>query len=176
MADRAQDQWARWVLHEQFGGHPDGHDRFFERMAPIRERVLDNAAVRPGGTVLDVGCGSGLIAFGALERVGATRRVIFGDVSEDLLDHCRAEAGRAGVLDRWTFLRAPADDLSAVADDSIDAVTTRSVLIDVDNKHRALDEFRRVLRPGGDCRSSSPSTASAGRTRRATRRLDWRRR
>jgi arsenite methyltransferase len=42
--------------------------------------------------VLDVGCGDGLIAFGALDRVGEEGQVIFSDISQDLLDHCRSLA------------------------------------------------------------------------------------
>jgi SAM-dependent methyltransferase len=42
-----------------------------------------------------------------------------------------------------------ADDLHGIADDSVDIVTTRSVLIYVDRKDRAFAEFFRVLRPGG---------------------------
>jgi SAM-dependent methyltransferase len=117
-------------------------------MRDIRDRVLGNAAVEPGMTVLDVGCGSGLIAFGALDRVGADGAVIFADVSAELLEHCRAEAERIGAPDRCRFVQAPADDLSAIEDGSVDAVTTRSVLIFVADKRRAFAEFHRVLRPG----------------------------
>ncbi len=99
--------------------------------------------------MLDVGAGDGLIAFGALDRVGEAGAVIFSDISRDLLDHSRSLAGRMGVLDRCRFLNAPADDLSALADASVDVVTTRSVLIYVAAKDRAFREFHRVLRPGG---------------------------
>ncbi len=46
-------------------------------------------------------------------------------------------------------MNAGAEDLTAIADASVDAVTTRSVLIYVKDKARALREFHRVLRPGG---------------------------
>jgi arsenite methyltransferase len=53
------------------------------------------------------------------------------------------------ALDRCRFVRAPADDLAALAPGSVDVVTTRSVLIYVQAKQQALHEFFRVLRPGG---------------------------
>jgi arsenite methyltransferase len=112
-----------------------------------RDRVLDLANVAPGETLLDVGCGEGLIAFGALAREAG--KVIFADVSADLLELCRRAAEDLGDLDRCEFVRAPADDLAAVADASVDVVTTRSVLIYVRNKAAAFAEFFRVLRPGG---------------------------
>jgi ubiquinone/menaquinone biosynthesis C-methylase UbiE len=47
--------------------------------------------------LLDVGTGDGLIAFGALDLVGEDGRVVFSDVSQDLLDHSRTLAEEAGV-------------------------------------------------------------------------------
>jgi ubiquinone/menaquinone biosynthesis C-methylase UbiE len=111
--------------------------------------VLERARIAEGDTVLDVGCGDGLIAFGALERVGASGHVIFSDISRPLLDHCERTATDAGVRDRCSFVEARADDLSPVADESVDVVTTRSVLIYVKDKASAFREFHRVLRPGG---------------------------
>jgi len=115
----------------------------------VRDEVLDRAALQPDDTLLDVGAGDGLIAFGALDRLGPGGRVIFTDISRDLLDYCHAAAAQAGQLNRCDFVVAPADDLTAVPDASVDVVTTRSVLIYVADKAAAFAEFRRVLRPGG---------------------------
>jgi len=116
-------------------------------LATVRERVLDNSRLRPGETLLDVGCGNGLIAFGALERDAG--EVVFSDVSVPLLDECRDLAAAAGVSDRCRFVEARATELGEIEDDSVDVVTTRSVLIYVKEKDRAFAEFHRVLRPGG---------------------------
>ena len=53
-------------------------------LLPVRDRVLRNAALTGGETLLDVGAGDGLIAFGALELIGEGGRVIFSDISQDL--------------------------------------------------------------------------------------------
>ena len=95
MAERA-DPWARWVLR------PENE---LEPMQPTRDRVLANARLGPGDVLLDVGCGSGLIALGAVPIVGEEGRVIFSDVSETLLEHCRREATERGVSERCQFLR-----------------------------------------------------------------------
>lgn len=51
--------------------------------------MLDGAGIQEGDTLLDVGAGQGLIAFAALDRVGDRGNVIFSDVSQPLLNHCR---------------------------------------------------------------------------------------
>ena len=151
MTELARDRWAEWVLERRFGGNRDQYERGVGQLARFRERVLDNARLEPADTVLDVGAGDGLIAFGALERLGPGGSVVLCDVSEDLLEHTRAAATELGVVDRCSFVRASADDLAPIENDSVDVVTTRSVLIylDRDGKRRALAEFHRVLRSRG---------------------------
>jgi SAM-dependent methyltransferase len=146
-AREPEDIWAAWLRHRRTGGDSELEAAITAGLAVVRDRVLDNARLEPGETLLDVGCGNGLIAFGALER--GAGRVVFSDVSQPLLDDCRAAAAELGVLDRSAFLLAPADDLHAVDDASIDVVTTRSVLIYVKDKRTALEEFHRVLDDGG---------------------------
>jgi arsenite methyltransferase len=143
------DQWHRWLLDLRHGGDPAHAEQIRRDLLLVRDEVLDRAALRPDDTLLDVGTGDGLIAFGALDRLGPGGRVFFSDISADLLEHCRAVSAAAGQLDRCTFVRASADRLTGIADSSVDVVTTRSVLIYVADKAAAFAEFRRVLRPGG---------------------------
>ena len=116
-------------------------------LAERRDRLLDLARLATGETLLDVGCGEGLVGFGALERGAGT--VVFSDISSDLLGVCRDAATDFGALERCRFLQASADDLAEIEDESVDVVTTRSVLIYVQAKEAAFAEFARVLRPGG---------------------------
>ncbi|MBV8862345.1 MAG: methyltransferase domain-containing protein [Mycobacterium sp.] len=143
------DPWAAWICQRRHGGDPELLRRQLEALAPVRDKVIANAALVPGNTVLDVGCGDGLIAFGAAEAVGSTGKVIFSDISSELLDRCRELAAQRALLDRSRFLRAPASDLAGVDDQAVDAVTLRSVLIYEPDKATAFAEFHRVLRPGG---------------------------
>ena len=140
------DIWADWLRTRRTGGDPEYERRMLEELATVRDKVLDNAGLASGETLLDVGCGNGLIAFGALER-GAN--VVFADISRALLDDCRQLAADAGIADRCRFVEATATELDEIEDESIDVVTTRSVLIYVKDKERAFAEFNRVLRPGG---------------------------
>jgi arsenite methyltransferase len=140
MREAAHDQWASWVLRP---------DNDLESMHPMRDRLLANANVGAGDVVLDVGTGSGLIAFEALELVGEDGFVILSDVSESLLEHCQEVAAERGVTEQCRFVLASAADLAELPDGSVDVVTTRSVLIYVKDKARAFREFFRVLRSGG---------------------------
>ena len=157
MAAERTDIWAAWLRHRRTGGDPEVEAKIAEGLSQVRDKVLDHAALAPGETLLDVGCGNGLIGFGALER--GAGHVIFSDVSQDLLDDARAAAQELLLLDRCDFLQARAEDLAAVRDASVDVVTTRSVLIFVAEKLRALREFHRVLRSGGRVSMFEPINA-----------------
>src|SRR5829696_4596871 len=121
MAERSRDIWAEWLLRRGTAGDKEGWVNF---LRPVRDRVLENAQLSGGETLLDVGAGDGL-----------------SDVSQDLLDHSRSLAKQKGVAGRCRYLRTPATDLSSLGDASVDVVTTRSVLIYVRDKRRAFSEF-----------------------------------
>jgi arsenite methyltransferase len=141
------DRWADWIRTRRTGGDAAYEARMLEQLAVVRDRVLDHAELQPGETLLDVGCGNGLIGFGGLER--GAGEVVFADISRPLLDDCQALAAAAGLLERCRFVEAAAEDLARIDDASVDVVTTRSVLIYVEDKEQAFREFHRVLRPGG---------------------------
>lgn len=143
------DIWTDWLLHRRFGGNTQAmHEILTTLLYPIRDMVLKHTALDAGDVVLDVGCGDGLIAFGALEQQSSCS-VIFSDISQEILDHCHTLAARMNVKDRCQFVHASADNLAPITTASVDAVTTRSVLIYVDAKQQAMHEFYRVLKPGG---------------------------
>src|ERR1035437_5263525 len=147
--ETTSDPWAAWLLTHRHGGNEEQRRLVIEHMKPVRDKVLANAHLKNGETLLDFGTGDGLIGFGAMEKVGADGKVIFSDISKQLLDVCKECAMETGMLGRCEFLTADAIDLSAVESESIDAVTTRSVIIYVKEKQKAFDEFFRVLKKGG---------------------------
>ncbi|WP_175441378.1 class I SAM-dependent methyltransferase [Micromonospora humi] len=158
----ATDKWAQWLLTRRDGDSASLRARNARDVAAFRDGVLDGADLAADDVVLDVGCGTGLIGFGALARLGPEGHVIFTDVSPDVLDECRRTAGGD---QRCSFVVASADDLTGVADASVDVVTTRSVLIYSDRKQAAFAEFLRVLRPGGRISLFEPVNRFAARHR-----------
>jgi arsenite methyltransferase len=143
------DRWAQWLTERRDGSAELQRRLSLQQLTPIRDRVLGEAGPLDGMTVLDVGCGDGLIALAALERVGPTGRVIFADVSLELLELAERSVRDRGLASRARFVQARAEDLAAVPDESVDVVTTRSVLIYVADKPAAFAAMHRVLRPGG---------------------------
>ena len=143
------DKWSQWLAETRFGGDSKTADMQMRVLTQVRDYLLKRAGLEEGKVLLDVGAGEGLIGFGALQLVGTTGRVVFSDISEALLEFDRSAAEQMGVIDRCSFVKAAAEDLSAIESESVDVVTTRSVLIFVDDKPKAFREFFRVLKPGG---------------------------
>ncbi len=148
MSKSQSDIWSEWLLKRRFGGNKEHMQKMADFLYPVRDKVLDHANLRPDNTLLDVGCGDGFIAFGALEKEPSAQ-VIFSDISQPLLDESQALATEMGVLPRCQFINAAAEDLSDFNDSAVDVVTTRSVLIYVTAKQQAFNEFHRVLKPDG---------------------------
>jgi arsenite methyltransferase len=71
------------------------------------------------------------------------------------------------VSDRCVFVEACADALHGICTESVDVVTTRSVLIYVEDERAAFDEFARVLRPGGRVSLFEPISRFAHRAAEA---------
>jgi arsenite methyltransferase len=148
-AQPGRDQWAAWLGERRHGGDPEVLCRHLALLAPIRDRVIADAELGAGKRVLDLGCGDGLIALAAADAVGPSGEVICSDISDDVLDLCRARATELGLVQRCSFVKAAASDLSPIEDQAVDAVTLRSVLIYEPDKADAFAECYRVLRPGG---------------------------
>jgi len=98
------DRRAAWLTERRFGGSEVARGESQKMFDEFRRRVLDAALIVEGDTVLDVGCGEGLIGFGALELEGDSGRVIFSDISEDVLG-----TNAAGVLSRASRGWPPVD-------------------------------------------------------------------
>jgi arsenite methyltransferase len=143
------DPWSDWLLHRRHGGDAQHEKAVRAAVEKIRDRVLDGAALSPGMLLVDVGSGDGLIAFGALARVGPSLRVELVDVSAALLKRAQERAAECAVGDRCKFLQTSAEQLDGLTSASADVVTTRAVLAYIADKVGAIRQFYRVLKPGG---------------------------
>ncbi|ERN42924.1 methylase involved in ubiquinone/menaquinone biosynthesis [Rubidibacter lacunae KORDI 51-2] len=106
------------------------------------ERVLDAAQIRSGDRVLDVACGTGVLARSALERVGSSGSVSGIDPGLGMLQ----VAERLAPTVEW---RQGSAESLAYANQSFDAVVSQFGLMFFADRHKALQEMLRVLTPGG---------------------------
>jgi ubiquinone/menaquinone biosynthesis C-methylase UbiE len=114
--------------------------------APLADATVERAGLQPGERVLDVGCGTGIVARVAAERLGPDAQVIGVDPSPEMIEHARAISTAAGVPIQWEegdAAQLPIDD------ESIDVVLSQLTLSFVGDKAGAAREIRRVLAPGG---------------------------
>jgi ubiquinone/menaquinone biosynthesis C-methylase UbiE len=114
----------------------------------FRKWVTEVAELRPGETVLDVGCGTGTLALVAKERVGPTGRVFGIDPSEPLLRGARRKATRRGLEIEF---RLGGIEQLPFADQTCDVVLSTFMMHHLPSaiKSQGLAEIARVLKPGG---------------------------
>ena len=118
-----------------------------KRFVPIVEHLLARADLQPGQAVIDLGSGTGAVAFAAAERVGPTGRVTAVDISPEMLSKARAGA-RARSLSNIGFEEGRGEAIPA-PEQSHDAVLASLSLMYVIDRAAAAREIARVLRPGG---------------------------
>ena len=109
------------------------------------------AHLRAGETVVDLGSGGGLDVFLAAEKVGPQGRAIGIDITPEMIDLARRNAGQrqaAGAPANVEFHLATIDKLP-LADKSVDCVISNCVINLAPDKRAVFREIARVLKPGG---------------------------
>jgi ubiquinone/menaquinone biosynthesis C-methylase UbiE len=119
---------------------------------PLRRRVHDPAVilgdlVRPGDTVVDIGCGLGFFTLALARLVGAQGTVIAVDVQRAMLERARRRAERRGLAGRIRFHECAADRLGVTG--PVDFVLAFWMVHEVRHPAAFLAEVRSMLRPGG---------------------------
>jgi phosphatidylethanolamine/phosphatidyl-N-methylethanolamine N-methyltransferase len=162
-------------------------ERAYDRWAPIYDLVFGGVFGRGrqaailatnsiGGRVLEVGVGTGI----SLPQYGPNLRIFGTDISAAMLRKARARVAdlRLGNVEGLAVMDA---EKLEFPDHSFDVVMAQYVVTAVPNPEAALNEFARVLRPGGEIILLSRVSADAGMRRfieqqlqPVVRRLGWR--
>ena len=118
------------------------------RESAYRQKALDLARLKPGETVLDIGCGTGTLAIAAKRRVGTVGRVYGVDASPEMLARASRKANKPG--DEVVFKNGVVEALP-FSDGQFDTVLSTLMLHHLGRKARqeCAHEVRRVLKPGG---------------------------
>ena len=165
----------------------DTIERAYARWAPVYDLVFGAvfehgrhaaiaAAERIGGRILEVGVGTGL----SLPYYSADVRLCGVDISEPMLRKAQQRVTELGLGNVEALAVMDAEHLH-FPDESFDAVVAQYVITTVPNPEGTLDEFARVLKPGGEIILVSRVGAEAGMRRAlerwfapAARKLGWR--
>ena len=140
----------------------------YDRWAPVYDLLFGpvfrrgrtaaiEAAEQIGGRILEVGVGTGI----SLPAYSRDSRLTGIDISEPMLDRARDRVRRLG-LDNVEAIRVMDAERLAFADATFDVVVAQYVVTAVPDPERALDEFMRVLKPGGEIVITTRVGAEAG--------------
>jgi ubiquinone/menaquinone biosynthesis C-methylase UbiE len=113
---------------------------------PVSADLLRAAALQAGERVLDVACGTGVIARLAAKQVGPTGSVTGIDVAPDMIDVAKSTSAPAGSHIEWHVSDAASLPLPS---DSYDVVLCQMGLMFIEDRAAALAEMHRTLVPGG---------------------------
>jgi phosphatidylethanolamine/phosphatidyl-N-methylethanolamine N-methyltransferase len=130
---------------EAYGRWAPVYDLVFGPVFTRGRRVAVDAAERIGGRILEVGVGTGL----SLGQYSRKNRLVGIDISEPMLAKARERVKRLRLDNVDAIGVGDAENLE-YGDASFDVVVAQYVVTAVPNPERALDEFVRVVRPGGE--------------------------
>ncbi len=125
---------ARIDLHRLYSTNQYGWHRW----------IFDHFRVPEGGTIVELGCGPGLLWASNHQRIPEDWRITLTDFSAGMLEEARHRLGQ----ERFTYEVADAQKLP-FADASFDVVIANHMLYHVPEIALALQEIQRVLKPGG---------------------------
>jgi 2-polyprenyl-6-hydroxyphenyl methylase/3-demethylubiquinone-9 3-methyltransferase len=142
---------------QMFDGLYQGQPEFHERVR-LWNQLIDRYAL-PGGTFLDLGCGSGIFTFYLAQK---GNRVIGVDGAADMIALCETRRKERGLENvRFVQGRLPAVDEKDLG--KADLLISSSVVEYVDDLDATLALFARLLNPSGVLLVSMPNRTSLSR-------------
>ncbi|MFI5710468.1 methyltransferase domain-containing protein [Kribbella sp. NPDC051620] len=139
------------MTNQVFENEAPTHIAYLDRVAAsasgraYKDTMLAALDLQPGHTVVDLGCGPGTDLGALAQAVGPTGTVVGVDLDEEMVGRARERTAEVGQVE------VRLGDLQELEfeDGSVDRARTDRVLQHVADPVRALEEARRVLRPGG---------------------------
>ncbi|MBN1165548.1 MAG: class I SAM-dependent methyltransferase [Methanospirillaceae archaeon] len=123
-------------------------DGWFRRLVLRPDRVCEQY-VTPGDTVLDIGCGPGLLTRAAARMSGENGCVIAVDVQQEMLDLAKQKAEEENLTSRIRFFLAEPETLGLCEEEWINTAFAWYVVHEVPDPERLIQEVFSLLVPGG---------------------------
>jgi ubiquinone/menaquinone biosynthesis C-methylase UbiE len=133
----------------QFVGNvPENYERYLvpSIFAPWALDLVEIAALRPGDRVLDIACGTGIVARTAARRLSDGASVVGLDLSAAMLEVARSAAKAEGVIAEW---REGSAVTLPLADATFDVAFCQQGLQFFPDRPTALRDIHRILAPSG---------------------------
>ena len=148
---------AQYENASRFNARVALHARFRTNPRPWPAWVFDQLEGHDGCSVLDLGCGTGLLWQVNAPRVPASWRLVLTDSSEGMLAETRRRLD--GLACRVEYRAMDAQEVT-FPDGTFDIVIANHMLYHVPRRERAIAEARRVLRRGGAFHATTASLDS----------------
>lgn len=148
-----EEQSKKEQVEEMFDNIAPTYDRLNHIMSFNIDRVWRRRVMRivrrsKARRIMDLATGTGDLAIAMAKRVDRTQ-ILGIDLSEEMLEVARAKVQKQGLEERIMLEKGDAENLTMVADGSIDAVTVAFGVRNFENMERGLSEIYRTLRAEG---------------------------
>src|SRR6476620_5279130 len=118
-----------------------------QQLKPAQDKLLELANLQPGEKLIDIACGTGLVSFPAVEKLGPGGFVLATDISDEMVKIC-TETSIEKKISNIQFKRMDAEQLD-VPDAEYDVALCALGLMYVPDPIKALKEMYRVIKHGG---------------------------
>ena len=122
----------------------------FRRKLQPQEKIVEWSGIKPGMTVLELGCGSGVYTIVLGRAVGNQGKLYVVDMQQAMIERLRIRLEKPEYSEFTNIETGLANAYELpFANESIDLVVMVAVLPEIPDKDRALKEIRRILKPDG---------------------------
>lgn len=120
----------------------------FGREPVLRQKTVELALVKPGDSVLEIGCGTGSLTLAAKRQAGPSGKVVGIDVIPSMVEYSQRKAAQANM--DITFQLGTINDLP-FQDNSFNAVMCSFMIFHMseETRKKGINEIHRVLMPHG---------------------------
>lgn len=115
----------------------------------IAKDIVFLSDIKADNKILDIGTGTGRIAFEAYKNIGEKGSVTGVDFEQKNIDFCNQKCKEKNFGDNINFLNADLNTRLPFPDESFDIIYSRSVLMHIENKEHIIKELFRILKPNG---------------------------